>query len=167
MKYPLLRYYLSAPFSLKLRIYLKESTLEKITLEECDRGFFECLFYTDKKLSDSALIECVQPILLWIKAYLSKQPQTHPPMTLNLSDFSLLVLTHLQKIPVGKVVTYQELASLIGHPKATRAVGTALNKNPLPFIIPCHRVVSKKDSLGGFAYSLELKKRLLNFESSH
>ena len=167
MKIPLLKYYLSSPFSIKLRLYFKQNSLEKITLEESNRDFVECLFYADKDLNDTSLIKCIQPTLLWIKTYLSKNETKIPiPIPLSLSDFSLLVLKTLQEVPFGKVITYQELACRIGHPKAARAVGSALNKNPLPFILPCHRVVSKKDALGGFAYSLELKKRLLNFETS-
>lgn len=167
MKLPLLKYYLSAPFSIKLRLHLKENLLEKITLEESNRDFVECLFYADKNPCDPSLIQSIQNILLWIKTYLSKeQPQISIPISLSLSKFSLLVLKALEQVPIGKVITYEELACCIGHPKAARAVGSALNKNPLPFIIPCHRVVSKKDALGGFAYPLELKKRLLIFETS-
>jgi O-6-methylguanine DNA methyltransferase len=167
MKLPLLKYYLSAPFSIKLRLYLKDNLLEKVSLEKNNRDGVECLFYANSDPCNPSLLNCVQSILSWIKTYLSKQqPQTQLPISLPLSDFSLLVLKTLQEIPLGNVVTYQELACLIGNPKAARAVGSALNKNPLPFIIPCHRVVSKKDSIGGFAYPLELKKLLLNFERS-
>jgi O-6-methylguanine DNA methyltransferase len=76
------------------------------------------------------------------------------------------VLNTLQHTSFGEVMTYQQLASHIGRPKAVRAVGSALHRNPLPLLIPCHRIVSKKDGLGGFAYLLEIKEILLNFEKS-
>ncbi len=69
------------------------------------------------------------------------------------------------RIPFGKTRSYKWLAERIGRPNAARAVGQALKKNPFPFIIPCHRVVSSKPgSLGGFSLGLELKKELLEVE---
>jgi methylated-DNA-[protein]-cysteine S-methyltransferase len=83
----------------------------------------------------------------------------------NLSAFSRKVLRQTQKIPYGKTTTYGIIAKQIGQPKASRAVGRALGKNPIPVIIPCHRVIRKDNSLGGFAYGLSWKKRLLKIES--
>ena len=81
------------------------------------------------------------------------------------SNFRLKVYQEMQKIPYGKSVTYSELADKIGNPKAFRAVGTACGKNPLPIIIPCHRVKAKS-GLGGFTGGLEIKRFLLNLESN-
>lgn len=83
----------------------------------------------------------------------------------NLSVFTRQVLRQTQKIPYGKTTTYSEIAKIIGHAKASRAVGQALGSNPLPIIIPCHRVIRKDKSLGGYAYGLSWKKRLLEIES--
>ncbi len=83
----------------------------------------------------------------------------------NLSVFTRQVLRQTQKIPYGKTTTYGEIAKIIGHAKASRAVGQALGSNPLPIIIPCHRVIRKDKSLGGYAYGLSWKKRLLEIES--
>ncbi len=66
----------------------------------------------------------------------------------HLTPFQRLVLMEVMKIPHGKIITYSQLARQIGHPKADRAVGNALAKNPAPVIIPCHRVVAKNGLIG-------------------
>jgi methylated-DNA-[protein]-cysteine S-methyltransferase len=81
------------------------------------------------------------------------------------TDFQKSVWKELMLIPFGKVSTYGELAQSINNPKASRAVGMANNKNPLPIIIPCHRVIGKNGSLTGYAGGLEIKKHLLMIEN--
>ena len=71
-----------------------------------------------------------------------------------------------QKIPYGQTLTYGELASKSGYPRACRAAGNALGKNPLILIIPCHRIIKSDGRLGGFSAGLNLKKRLLDLESA-
>jgi methylated-DNA-[protein]-cysteine S-methyltransferase len=83
----------------------------------------------------------------------------------NLSNFTQKVLNETKKIPYGKTVTYSEIAKRIGYPKASRAVGQALGSNPIPIVIPCHRVIKKDKSLGGFSAGLKWKKMLLDLES--
>ncbi len=80
----------------------------------------------------------------------------------HLSPFEQKVLTQTRKIKYGKTITYSELAEKIGS-RAYRAVGNALRKNPVPIIIPCHRVVAKK-GMGGYSQGLEIKTRLLELE---
>ncbi len=84
-------------------------------------------------------------------------------------DFYSKIWRQCAKIPYGEIISYGELAALGGNPKAARAAGGAMGNNPLPLLVPCHRVVGAKASLGGFSRSrggaaLELKKRLLNLE---
>ena len=67
------------------------------------------------------------------------------------------------QIPYGETITYKELAEKVGSPNAFRAVGTTCGKNPLPIIIPCHRITST-NGLGGFTGGLDIKKFLLNIE---
>jgi methylated-DNA-[protein]-cysteine S-methyltransferase len=71
----------------------------------------------------------------------------------------------LQDVPYGQTVTYAELAAKAGHPKAVRAVGGALNKNRLPILVPCHRVLAS-EGLGGFACGREWKMALLGIEGA-
>ena len=82
----------------------------------------------------------------------------------GLTDFEKKVLEETSKIPFGKRLTYKDIAVKIGRRKSYRAVGNALGKNPLPVIIPCHRVVAKT-GLGGFTGGLHIKKILLKIES--
>ena len=70
----------------------------------------------------------------------------------------------LLTIPYGTTLTYGEVASLIGNPKATRAVGNACNKNKVMIVVPCHRVIGKNGKLIGFAYGTDLKEELLELE---
>jgi len=74
--------------------------------------------------------------------------------------------TMIDKVLFGSTITYGELASLCGSPNAARAVGMANNRNPLPLIIPCHRVIGKNGSLTGFRGGLDVKAKLLEFESA-
>ena len=82
------------------------------------------------------------------------------------TEFQLAVLKALQKIPYGKTSSYAELARRIGRPKAVRAVGAANGRNPLPIIIPCHRVIGADGSLTGFGGGLPTKKKLLQLEKA-
>lgn len=84
----------------------------------------------------------------------------------GLTDFERNVLCETRKIEYGSVVTYSELAARIGKPNAARAVGNALSKNPLPIMIPCHRVVSK-GGIGGYAFGAEAKRCLLKLETEN
>ncbi|GIC79211.1 methylated-DNA--[protein]-cysteine S-methyltransferase [Moritella sp. F3] len=73
----------------------------------------------------------------------------------------------LIKMPYGETRRYKDIAAGLGNPNASRAVGMANNKNPIPIIIPCHRVIGANNKLVGYAYGLELKQQLLALEQSH
>jgi methylated-DNA-[protein]-cysteine S-methyltransferase len=80
--------------------------------------------------------------------------------------FQRHVLDELVHVPYGEVTTYGALASRIGKPRAARAVGGALNRNPVPIIVPCHRVIGASGSLVGYAGGLERKQTLLRLEGA-
>jgi methylated-DNA-[protein]-cysteine S-methyltransferase len=84
----------------------------------------------------------------------------------GLSPFTKAVLDATYEVPFGETRTYREIAERIGSPKATRAVGNALHNNPIPLIVPCHRILptSTKLKLGGYAGGVETKQRLLSLE---
>jgi methylated-DNA-[protein]-cysteine S-methyltransferase len=86
------------------------------------------------------------------------------PLDLRAPDFQRAVLTELARVPYGEVATYGELARRIGKPRAARAVGGALNRNPIPIVLPCHRVVGAGGALVGYAGGLERKQLLLALE---
>jgi methylated-DNA-[protein]-cysteine S-methyltransferase len=83
-----------------------------------------------------------------------------------LPAFQQLVLEELARVPYGQVATYGGLAAKIGKPRAARAVGGALNRNPIPIVLPCHRVVGSTGSLVGYAGGLERKRALLELEGA-
>ena len=89
------------------------------------------------------------------------------PFKLTGTPFQLAVWKELQNIPYGQTTSYKEIAQNINKPKAYRAVGMANNKNPLPIIIPCHRVIGSNGKLIGYAGGLKLKNYLLELEKSH
>lgn len=82
------------------------------------------------------------------------------------TDFQFQVWKALLEIPVGKVVSYREIANKVGRAKAYRAVGTAVGDNPVAFLIPCHRVVRSSGALGGYHWGLERKSALIEWERS-
>jgi methylated-DNA-[protein]-cysteine S-methyltransferase len=79
-------------------------------------------------------------------------------------EFTRRVLTELRNVPFGQVTSYGRLAKKLGYGNAGRAVGQALGRNPIPIIIPCHRVIREDGSIGGFSMGLKIKQRLLSLE---
>jgi len=86
------------------------------------------------------------------------------PLSLEGTDFQLCVWRSLSTIPYGETISYGQLAHRIGKAKAVRAVGLANRCNPIPIIIPCHRVIGSNGSLTGFGGGLSIKKKLLALE---
>jgi methylated-DNA-[protein]-cysteine S-methyltransferase len=82
------------------------------------------------------------------------------------ADFNRRVLRELARVPYGEVVTYGELAARAARPRAARAVGTVMNRNPLPIVLPCHRVIGANGKLVGYAGGLERKETLLRLEGA-
>jgi O-6-methylguanine DNA methyltransferase len=80
------------------------------------------------------------------------------------TEFQRKVWRAMRQIPFGKTKSYGELAREIGSPKASRAVGAACGQNPIPILVPCHRVLARNQKLGGFSGGLHWKKRLLALE---
>ena len=86
------------------------------------------------------------------------------PLDLQGTPFQLKTWRTLQRIPFGKAVSYGEEARMLGNPKAARAVGSANGRNPIPIIVPCHRVVAADGTLGGYSAGLPMKRKLLALE---
>ena len=83
-----------------------------------------------------------------------------------LGDFRQAVLERLAEVPYGEVTTYGALAASAGRPRAARAVGTFMNRNPVPIVLPCHRVVGSTGKLVGYGGGLERKRQLLALEGA-
>jgi len=84
----------------------------------------------------------------------------------SLAEFNRRVLHELARVPYGEVVTYGELAARSARPRAARAVGTVMNRNPLPIVLPCHRVIGSTGKLVGYGGGLERKEALLRLEGA-
>jgi methylated-DNA-[protein]-cysteine S-methyltransferase len=84
----------------------------------------------------------------------------------RVTPFTERVLEELARVPYGGTATYGELAARVGRPAAARAVGTVMNRNPIPIVLPCHRVVGANGSLVGYGGGLERKEQLLRLEGA-
>ncbi|MDN3068266.1 methylated-DNA--[protein]-cysteine S-methyltransferase [Enterococcus faecalis] len=100
-------------------------------------------------------------------SYLNQHSTTFAcPIDIEGTPFQKEVWQALQEIPYSETMTYQEISEKIGRPRAVRAVGTAIGKNPLLMVIPCHRVIGSKGQLTGYRGGLAMKQALLTFEQS-
>jgi methylated-DNA-[protein]-cysteine S-methyltransferase len=103
-----------------------------------------------------------------LKEYFAGKRKTFDlPLAPAGTEFLKKVWTALQNIPYGRTCTYKEIAESVGNPKACRAVGMANNRNPIPFIIPCHRVIGANGKLVGYAGGLEMKEKLIIMEKEN
>lgn len=101
-----------------------------------------------------------------ISEYLHGQRQKFDfPYELHGTEFQKKVWEALRQIPYGETRTYKDIATVVGNPKASRAVGMANHKNPLMIVVPCHRVIGTGGKLVGYAGGLDMKKALLDLEN--
>jgi len=103
----------------------------------------------------------------WVLAAFGTDGAHEPaPLYLIGAPFQIKVWEALLQIPSGHVTTYSEIAQSIGNPRAVRAVGTAVGRNPISWLIPCHRALRKSGALGGYHWGLPVKRALLAYESA-
>ena len=122
----------------------------------------------DAEFADAERLRDDEGVGYWterIIAYLEGwQPDLNLPLDLRATAFQIKVWQQLQRIPVGETRHYSEIAAAIGQPKAVRAVANACASNPTALVIPCHRVIRKDRSLGGYRWGIERKRALLEGE---
>lgn len=108
------------------------------------------------------------PMLLrpWVHAAFGVTEDGPAPLYLIGAPFQIKVWEALLQIPSGHVTTYSEIAECIGNPRAVRAVGTAVGRNPISWLIPCHRALRKSGELGGYHWGLPVKRAMLAYESA-
>ena len=103
----------------------------------------------------------------WVLAAFGMEGALAPaPLFMIGAPFQIKVWEALMRIPSGQVSTYSEIAEAVGHPKAVRAVGTAVGRNPVSWLIPCHRALRKSGGLGGYHWGLPVKRALLAWEGA-
>ena len=113
-------------------------------------------------LSNGHINQCITELSEY---FAGKRSRFDVPLAPNGTPFQQSVWGALSDIPYGKTCSYGEIAQKIGNPKAARAIGMANNRNPIPIIIPCHRVLGSNGHLTGYAGGLENKSYLLNLEN--
>jgi methylated-DNA-[protein]-cysteine S-methyltransferase len=96
--------------------------------------------------------------------FAGKRTEFDLPLELEGTAFQKDVWMTLAEIPYGKTISYAELASMVGRPSAFRAVGQANGANPIPIVLPCHRVIASGGGIGGYGGGLDMKRRLLALE---
>lgn len=112
----------------------------------------------------SALLEQAKKQLI---EYFTRKRKTFTfPINPQGTPFQKEVWQKMMEIPYGKVISYGNLAAAVNRPKASRAVGSCCNRNPIGIVIPCHRVIAANSKIGGFAHEVGLKIRLLELEGS-
>ena len=119
----------------------------------------------DEIAKDSAASNVLRQTARELKEYFAgNRTEFTIPMQAEGTPFQQKVWQALRQIPYGETKSYGEIASMIGQPKASRAVGMACNRNPIMITVPCHRVVGAKGALVGYAYGTGIKQKLLALE---
>ena len=153
-----------------MAIYRKgvETQFGRFIIEGNEAGISKIVFpHQTRNLTDTATIcEAVEQAVKQIQNYFAGKPYYFSKLTYDFSevtDFQRKILQVLLSAP-AKTLAYSELAEMSGYPNSSRAVGTVMNKNPFPILIPCHRVIQASGSMGNYAYGVAWKKRLLEHE---
>jgi AraC family transcriptional regulator of adaptative response/methylated-DNA-[protein]-cysteine methyltransferase len=112
----------------------------------------------------AAFVEAPERLEAWVTGAFAGRGETR--LHLMGGPFQIKVWEALLQVPSGHVTTYSDIAAAIGHPKAVRAVGTAVGRNPVSFLIPCHRALQKAGGLGGYHWGLGVKRAMLAWEAA-
>ena len=151
-------------------IWYYEMPIGKIAIAEENGAISHILFDGDMSLDDYEKKETktIQKAAKQLKAYFAGELKVFDvPLALNGTPFQKAAWKALMEIPYGQTCSYKDIAIKIGNPKAVRAVGMANNKNKIPIIIPCHRVIGTNGKLVGYAGGLEVKQQLLDLEADN
>lgn len=136
-----------------------------------NKGKIIYLFFSNELENKTFIIEktpILEEAFLQLNQYLKAERKSfNLPLFYNKSSFQNSVLDELQNINYGKTASYKDIAIKINNPKASRAVGNANNKNPIPIFIPCHRIIGSNGSLTGYAGGLKMKSFLINLEKQN
>jgi O-6-methylguanine DNA methyltransferase len=160
-----------SPHSMEWSIVFRPTSLGPLCLYFTERGLtaleFDCPEPgTDGPPPQPSLLPMIDAVKKELAAYFAGVPTDFAALTLDPrgTPFQLRVWQELRRIPRGETISYRELAARVGTPKASRAVGQANAANPIPLLIPCHRVIASDGSLGGYSSGLDRKRWLLKHE---
>jgi len=146
------------------------STMGLLEVESADTGITRVRLGArgkQREVGDGDALECARRAKAEILAYLEGDVKRFTvPVVLEGTPFQRAVWAKLLAIPYGRTRTYGEIAAELGKPRAARAVGMACGANPIPILVPCHRIVAGNGGLGGFGGGVRMKHDLLELERS-
>ena len=135
--------------------------------EGCQTNAFQQLRHDWPNAEIDQDTRITQPVMDQVNDLIQGRTTTGLRLHLSGTNFQLKVWEALLRIPEGTLVTYEEIAVYVGLPNATRAVGSAVGHNPIPVIIPCHRVIRKSGEIGGYRWGTARKLALVGWEAAH
>jgi len=142
-----------------------DSPIGKLRITGNDEAIFEISFATDDKQSSNVAPKEVAKCAKQLREYFANERKAFDLVLKPAgTDFQQSVWNELHNTPFGKTTTYAKQAAKLGDLKAIRAVGTANGKNPIPIVIPCHRVIGSDGSMTGYAGGIDKKEWLLKHE---
>ncbi|MGF7184869.1 methylated-DNA-[protein]-cysteine S-methyltransferase [Desulfitispora alkaliphila] len=150
-----------------MNVYMYETIIGRVGIAEKDGKIVNLHFAGDELARHARVIETptMKEASRQLMSYLAGELREFSlPIAPEGTEFMKATWSSLCEIPYGETRTYKEIAIKVGSPKASRAVGLANNRNPIPIIIPCHRVIGANGYLVGYRGGLQLKKRLLDLE---
>jgi methylated-DNA-[protein]-cysteine S-methyltransferase len=153
-------YFASSKISgIQLKIFASHKGIVKIFLNKSDS--IESSNQTNLRPDDPFLFNVFQQL---DEYFCNKRKTFNVPLDIHGTEFQKKVWNELSKIPYGKTVSYKTIAERVGDLKSIRSVGKANGANPIPIIIPCHRVINSDGSIGGYSGGIKIKEKLLELE---
>ncbi|MBI3211667.1 MAG: MGMT family protein [Simkania negevensis] len=149
---------------LHIKFFTKEKVISQIIFSFSKKCTWEVVSEMSPKSQPNSSLR--KEIDLWMERYLLKKSDA-APLPLDLSSFSLFsrsALKAIQEVTFGEQATYKEIGEKIGCPRGARAIGGVCRRNRFPLVIPCHRIIASDQGLGGFAFGLDIKEKMLAFE---
>jgi len=148
-------------------LFFSETSIGKIGIAEKDGHITQLYLPTDNVPQDMELCETplIRQAFEQLELYLSGQLKKFALLLMpEGTPFMKSVWQKLLDVPYGQTASYKDIAIAVGNPKGVRAVGLANNRNPIPIIIPCHRIIGSNGELVGYGGGLDMKKKLLGLE---
>ena len=147
-------------------IYFYETEIGTIGIRENNKYITDIYFSKIDTNDNIKETELIKKCFLQLKEYFEGSRRSFDlPIEPKGTEFQKKVWDELLKIPYGETKSYKDIALAIGNEKACRAIGMANNKNPIPIIIPCHRVIGSNKKLVGYSGGIDIKEKLLNIEN--
>lgn len=143
-----------------------ETPVGSLELRGKSEGLTDVIFLKKKTPETKPMPEYFKPWVKELKDYFKgTRRQFTIPVVMEGTDFQKKVWKQTARVFYGKTASYEELAKMVGHPDAVRAVGTTCRLNRTPIVIPCHRIINKNGAMGGYLGGVKIKKKLIELES--